>query len=200
MNTPRNGYIISDYLLKEYNDGVSLKPGAGEVDAIIVATPYERVRYFGYLESLQRKPITDAALNAVIERYKNKLTFVIFTHSPYTVDQEVEQWTKAYGSNKITDEEGETRQRSYLDEYQEATLELGGKTYIAKPDVDGPYTDIFSIQGSRPQSRFLGLISYSFDLSELAANGKISGVGKLSFKDSQGKTTYSETIDLGKYF
>ncbi|WP_276957686.1 hypothetical protein [Allomeiothermus silvanus] len=200
MNTPRNGYILGDYLLKEYNDGISLKPGDGEVDAIIVATPYERVRYFGYLESIQRKLVTETALNAVVERYKNKLTFVIFTHSPYTVDQEVEQWTKAYGSSKITDEEGKTRQRSYLDQYQEATLEVGGKTYTAKPSVDGPYTDIFSIQGSRPQSRFLGLISYSFDLSDLAANAKISEVGKFSFKDSQGQTTYSETVDLGKYF
>ena len=200
MNTPRNGYILSDYLLKEYNDGLSLKPGDGEVDAIIVATPYERVRYFGYLESIQRKPVTDAALNAVVDRYKNKLTFVVFTHSPYTVDQEVEQWTKAYGSGKITDEEGHTRQRSYLDEYKEATLEVGGKTYTAKPSVDGPYTDIFSIQGSRPQSRFLGLIHYSFDLSDLAVSGKVSGTGRLSFKDSQGKTVYSETVDLGKYF
>lgn len=200
MNTPRNGYILSDYLLKEYNDGVSLKPGDGEVDAIIVATPYERVRYFGYLEALQRRPVTEAALNAVVERYRNKITFVVFTHSPYTVDQEVEQWVRAYGNARVQDEEGGTRQRSYLDEYKEATLEVGGKTYTAKPHVDGPYTDIFSVQGSRPQSRFLGLISYSFDLSELVRDGKVAGGGTLRFADSQGKAVYTEAVDLGKYF
>lgn len=200
MNTPTNGYILRDYLLKEYNSGVSLKVGAGEVDAVTVATPYERLRYHSYLEALQQLPMNRAKTNAVLSQYQNQVTFVVFAHSPYTVDAETEQYRLAYGGNQIKESDGRVRQRSFLDQYQPATLALGGKTYRAKPSLDGPYTDIFSIQGSRPESRYLGLISYSFDLGALAAGGKLNQKGTLSFKDSRGQNTYRLEVDLGRYF
>jgi hypothetical protein len=200
MNTPTNGYLLKDYLLKEYNSGVSLKPGAGEVDAVVVATPYERVRYTSYLEALQQRPMTTAKARAVLGQYRGKVTFVIFAHSPYTVDAEVEQFLQAYGSTSIEDAKGHTRQRSFLDNYKSATLEVGGKTYTARPSVDGPYTDIFSIQGSRPESRYLGLISYSFDLGRQATGGRLGAKGILRFKDSLGKTEYVLDVDLSRYF
>lgn len=200
MNTPSNGYILKDYLLKEYNSGISLTPGAGEVDAVVVATPYERVRYYSYLEALQQRPMTPAKARSVLAQYRGKVTFVVFAHSPYTVDAEVEQFQRAYGNSSIKDEEGKTRQRSFLDNYKTATLQVGSKTYTARPSIDGPYTDIFSIQGSRPESRYLGLISYSFDLSRLAVGGKIGGKGVLRFKDSLGKTQYTLDVDLSRYF
>ena len=187
MNTPSNGYILKDYLLKEYNSGVSLTPGAGEVDAITVATPYERLRYSSYLEALQQRPMTVAKAQPILRQYRNKVTFVVFTHSPYTVDAENEQFLQAYGNTSIKDASGKTRQRSYLDQYKTATLELGGKSYTARPGVEGPYTDIFSIQGSRPESRYLGLINYGFDLSRLAASGKITGRGGAALQGQPGQ-------------
>lgn len=200
MNTPSNGYILKDYLLKEYNSGVSLKPGAGEVDAVVVATPYERIRYTSYLEALQQRPMTIAKARAVLGQYRGKVTFVIFAHSPYTVDAEVEQFRQAYGNTSIKDAKGHTRQRSFLDNYKSATLEVGDKTYTARPSVDGPYTDIFSIQGSRPESRYLGLISYSFDLGHQADGGRLGAKGILRFKDSLGRTEYALDVELSRYF
>ena len=199
MNTPSTGYMLGNYLLKEYNSGVSLTPGASEVDAVAVATPFERLRYYSYLEALQERTMTLPRARNILGQYQNKVGFVIFAHSPYTVDAETELFKQAYGSSSIN-ENGKVRQRSFLDQYGPATLIIAGKTYTARPVVDGPYTDIFSIQGSRPESHYLGLVNYSFDLSPLIKDGKISGKGILRFKDSTGKTEYRLDVDLGKYY
>ncbi|MDX2006749.1 MAG: hypothetical protein SFU83_15860 [Meiothermus sp.] len=200
MNTPSSGYNLRDYLLREYNSGVSLTPRAGEVDAVTVATPYERVRYHSYLESLQQSPMNVAKAREVLRQYQGRVTFVVFAHSPFTVDAETEQFMQAYGSTSTRGERGETRTRSFLDRYKPATLSLGGRTYTARPVADGPYTDIFSILGSRPESRYLGLLSYSFDLSRLGTRESIGGRGVLRFRDSQGQTEYRLEVDLAKYF
>ena len=61
MVSPNNGYIAKPYVLHEYNSGIRIDPDSPVVDALTVATPYERVRYYSYLEAYQSKPVSQSA-------------------------------------------------------------------------------------------------------------------------------------------
>ncbi|MBF6593593.1 MAG: hypothetical protein IVW51_03985 [Thermaceae bacterium] len=203
MVTPRNGYILGNYLFKQFHDGIRLQKGEQEVDDIVVSTPYERVRYNGFIYAFQQKPFPLDTAKKIASELKNKITFSIYTHSTYSVDEELADYLKVYqdkakaqGSDANTDP---NKQPSYLIAYSLATLEVGGKVYPAQKTYDGPFRDQFTIEGGKAEIHFLGVVHYTFDLRDLVNNGKIEGQGVLRFSDSQGKE-YSETVDLGSYY
>jgi len=184
-------YRWGNYLLKTYTEDVKLSDTSPEVDGIAIGTPYERLRYESFLASFQDAALTTPQATTLASSLKNKVTFLIYTHSPRGVDDEEEQWQQAYTQGKV--KTSEERAHSYLDTYKAATLTAGGRTLSATPQLDGPYTDQFTLPTGGAQFRYLGVVRYTFDVSGVSPNSKVT----LNFKDSLGKG-YSQTANLSQ--
>ena len=193
MRSPRNGYIWAPYVLHEYTNGIRIDPKTPLVDAVTVATPYERVRYNSYLAAFQGKSLSTAEAAQVARSSANHLTILLYTHSPISVQAELEAWQQTYVKHGNDQEV----QRTYLDDFKPATLTVNGHTFTSTLKIEGPYQDSFSTQG-KPEFRYLGVISYVFNLSPLVHNGRVTGVGELRFKDPTGRS-YAQRIDLANY-
>lgn len=193
MVSPRNGYIAKPYVLHEYNSGVRIDPASPIVDALTIGTPYERVRYYSYLEAYQGKSVAQGGAAKVAQANADRLTILAFTHSPVSVQAEQEAWQQTYVKHGNDQEV----QRTYLDDFKPATLTVNGRIFTSTVKIDGPYQDAFTVQG-KPDFRYLGVISYVFDLTPLVHNGQVAGVGELRFKDPTGKV-YAQRIDLARY-
>lgn len=193
MVSPLNGYMAAPYVLHEYTNGIRIDPTSPLVDALTIGTPYERVRYYSYLEAFQKKPVRLGNAAKVGRDNAGRLTIIAFTHSPDTVQAELEAWQQTYVKH------GDERkvQRTYLDDFKPATLTAGGRTFTSKITIQGPFQDSFTTKGS-PEFRYIGVVYFQFDLSSLARQGKISGVADLKFSDPKGRT-YTQRIDLAHY-
>ena len=194
MVSPTNGYMANPYVLHEYTNGIRIDPTSPLVDALTIGTPYERVRYYSYLEAYQKKPVLQAGAKKIEQQNANRLTIIAFTHSPVSVDAELEAWQQTYVTH---DNKSKPVQRTYLDDFKPATLTLDGKNVTSTITIQGPFQDAFSVKGS-PEFRYLGVIYYQFDLSAFAKAGRITGVAQLQFKDPKGRS-YTQQIDLSRY-
>jgi hypothetical protein len=181
MSTREGGYIVGKYLVKTYNDDLILQPNSPEVDGVVLSTPYERLRYEAYLAHLENNLLTDAQASTLAKSYAGKLVVRLYSHSPYAVDDELEQWQQAYLTDKIA--LTPQREKSYLDFYKAATLTVAGKTYTAQPVVDGPYRDNFVLPSGKSDFRNLGVVFYTFNVPSLPS----TGMATLAFTDSRGK-------------
>ena len=184
-------YEWGAYLLKTYTDDVILAVDSPEVDGIAIGTPYERVRYESFLDSFQDMPLTPDGATVLADSLQNKVTFLIYTHSPRGVGEEEAQWQKAYHLGDI--KPSDTREHSYLDSYKPATLIVGGRSLIASLAIDGPYRDQFTLPTGGAEFRFLGVVKYTFDLTGVSATERVT----LRFKDSAGKV-FIQTANLNK--
>ena len=54
----KHGFTVKQYVLFGVKDPLSITPGEGEVDAVIVGTPREMLRYRSYLASFQNEPLS----------------------------------------------------------------------------------------------------------------------------------------------
>lgn len=178
----QNGaYVWGSYLLKTYTEDIKLRVDSPEIDGIAIGTPYERLRYESFLASFQDEALTPVQTTALARSLQNKVTFLLYTHSPRGVGEEEEQWQQAYHLGKV--KPTANREHSYLDAYREATLTIGGRTVKAQPVFDGPYRDQFTLPTGGADFRFLGVVRYTFDVGGLPT----SGTATLTFRDSQGK-------------
>jgi hypothetical protein len=182
-------YDWGNYLLKTYTDDVILAVNSPEVDGIAIGTPYERVRYESFLDSFQDMPLTLDNATVLADTLKNKVTFLIYTHSPRGVGEEEAQWQQAYHLGDV--KPSDTREHSYLDAYKPATLIIGGHSLVAEPVIDGPYRDQFTLPTGGAEFRFLGVVKYTFDLSGVPTADRAT----LRFKDSAGKV-FIQTANL----
>ncbi|WP_407571668.1 hypothetical protein [Deinococcus altitudinis] len=181
MFRENGAYKWGSYLLKTYTEDIKLRVDSPEVDGVAIGTPYERVRYESFLASFQDMALTPAQTNALAATLKNKVTFLVYTHSPRGVDEEEEQWKQAYNSGAV--KPAAAREHSYLDAYVPATLSIGGRVLRSQLQIDGPYRDQFTLPTGGAQFRFLGVVRYTFDLTGVPA----ANVATLTFKDSGGK-------------
>ena len=191
MSRETGVYTWGPYLLKTFTEDIRLTAESPEVDGIALGTPYERVRYESFLQTFQDRPLTPAQSTQLAKKWDNKISFLLYTHSPGPVSAEEELWQQAYTRGNATETKG--REHSYLDLYQSATLTVGGKTLTAKPEIDGPYGDQFTLPAGTPEFRYLGVVHYTFDLSGLPSTGTV----RLNFKDSSGKA-YTQQADLSQ--
>jgi len=180
-------YVWGPYLLKTYTEDIKLRIDSPEVDGIALGTPYERLRYESFLASFQDEALTPVQTTALARSLQNKVTFLLYTHSPRGVGEEEEQWQQAYHLGKV--KAAANREHSYLDAYREATLTIGGRTVKAQPAFDGPYRDQFTLPTGGSDFRFLGVVRYTFNLTGLPT----TGTATLRFKDSQGKVFTQKT-------
>lgn len=192
MVSPSSGYRVQDYLLHEYIKDVRLRPNDPEVNAITLSTPFEALRYSAYVARYQKKKLSPEEVQKVTSETAHTLTANVYAHSPFTVEEELEQFLKAYEDDEQGDD---AQQQSFMDFYSDATLKIGDQTLTTKKVVDGPYQDQFSPFSGTPEFRFLGVVRYTFDLSGLDTKGK---QGTLTFTDFS-KRQYSDVIRFDDY-
>ncbi|WP_189089909.1 hypothetical protein [Deinococcus ruber] len=192
MVTPSSAYLWGSYLLVSNSTGIKLAPNAPEVDGIAMGTPFERLRYEAYLSQYEGNPLDTARATAFARTLDHKLSFIVYTHSLKSVAEETEQWQQAYEKNPGARKS--TRTASYLDVFKPATLTVNGRTLQASPQVDGPYQDQFNLANGDFDFRYLGVITYTFDLKSFPNARNVT----LSFKDSAGRK-YTQKIDLSQY-
>ncbi|MCL6525954.1 MAG: hypothetical protein K6T57_03640 [Thermaceae bacterium] len=180
MVQPNQGYLWKGYVLKEYSNGLDLVPTSPEVDAVVVGTPYERLRFKSYRSTYEGTPLTLAQAEGYARQYGNQLEFMVFAHSMSP----------------------EPKDQGFLERFSSATLRIPGHGTLHPSQTDrfGPAQDFYNIQGRGHEFRWLGYVSYTFDLSALARRGlELANLkATLTFKDASGKL-YTLPVNLANY-
>jgi hypothetical protein len=137
-----HGYVVKDYVLYDTRQPLTIPPGAGEVEAVIVGTPFERLRYASYLASLQGKPMTPQQSAALARELDESVHFVVFAHSPGVTEAD----------------------RSFLERYTQVVFTLDTGESLAPLDsrVFGPARDFYIVPGSGRERRWLGTVTWKF--------------------------------------
>ncbi len=175
-----HGYAVQDYLLYDVQQPLTIAPGEGEVEAVVVGTPFERLRYASYLASLQGTPMTASQAAETARKLNGTVHVIVFAHSPGVTE----------------------RDRNFLSEFGAAQLTLEDKQPIRADDAQlfGPARDFYIVPGSGRERRWLGTVTWRFPLQPLIQqNVPIpSATGQLSFTDSTGRP-YRFEVDLAKF-
>lgn len=174
---PGHGLQIAEYVLYDRPNPLHLTADDDLVDAVIVATPAERLLYASYLASVQGKPLSQTDGKQLAQNYANVIAFRIFAHSISGADQE----------------------RDFLSRFSDAQLRLpSGKILNAAPsDAFGPSQDFFIFSGGQHVFRWLGAENFAFDLSGLTGDTSTLSA-TLELSDSSGHP-YSYQVDLSRY-
>ena len=80
-------YSVRPWLLYQSRDPLSAVHGRAGIDAVVVATPYERVRYHAYLDALQDIRVTPAMVEAMRRKARNSVGFLVYAHSRTSLDR-----------------------------------------------------------------------------------------------------------------
>lgn len=174
-----HGYVVADYVLYDRKDPLRISPEDTLVDAVIVGTPREQLLYEGYLNAFQGKTLSVDSVQKLTDKVNDTLDFRVFAHAS-SAKQADKDFLSRFSSAKLT-------------------LDTGTTLTAVKPDIFGPSKDFFIVNGNGHEFRWLGSVTYHFDLSGLAKMTDIASMtGKLSFTDSSGHD-YNFEFDLSKY-
>ncbi len=168
-----HGYPMSQYKLFAVKDTLSILPGQGALDAIVVATPYERLRYESYLNGYQHKAMSAHDIAGNLKGHAHSVEFIMFVHS---ADSEKRDFLGHIGAANVVLANGKT---------------LGAPVY----DRFGPTLDFYNVVGRGRELRWIGYVGARFALTGADAGGMH---GTLSFSDDEGKR-YHFPFDLSRY-
>jgi hypothetical protein len=171
----RAGYPVAAYSLYAVPNALVIAPGQGSIDAIVVGTPFERVRYASYLAAFQgsQPGASDVADAAEAE----SVDFVVFAHGGAHDDQK------------------------FLQRFHAASIEAAGR--LLQPErttAFGPTEDFFTTTKGNRVFRWLGYDTYRFDVRSLARAGvdiaRLRGTFRIT--DPYGRQR-AYAFDLSKY-
>ncbi len=171
------GLTEAAYEIFSQRDTLRLIPGERAIDAVLVRTPFERVRVASYYAAFQQQPFTDAQGAALARQGAGRVEFVIFAHS----DAE------------------DAAQRDFLSRFHGFTVRANGRK------VSGVYTSVFGpaidnyTTANGVVERWIGTVTCGFDLRSLTGNrGNADRLrGTLSFEDDRGRR-YAYPFDLAR--
>ena len=179
MATPSSGYKVQDWVLFDVKDPFTIGPNQGTVEAVIVGTPFERLRYASYLAAFQGTPLKPKEAQQKAAALDDTVSFIVFAHAPGTGDQ----------------------YRNFLQSFRAARLNVkGAKGPILKSvhtEIVGPAQDFYNVPGKAAEFRYLGSVAFKFNLGQLGRKGA-SAKAAFSFTDSTGQT-YHFPVTLGQY-
>lgn len=132
------GLPESAYVVYSTSDALAAPPHAGAIDAIIVGTPFERVRFASFEAAFDGRAATASDLDAAAT--PNTVDVIVFAHSRDPLDQK------------------------FLHRFEKPALEvLGRSRRITSTTLVGPTQDFFNTPAGR-QLLWLGSVDYRFDL------------------------------------
>ncbi len=175
-----HGYQVKDWVLFDVKDPLRITPDEGQVEAVVVRTPFEFVRYRSYLNNWTGRGYTDQQAKELAAKSDDQLRLLVYGHSA----------------------ESGPEGKDFLQKFTGAQLKLSDGTVI-KPtgsDVFGPAQDFYNVEGQESAIRWLGYRAFVFDFGKLdfSPDRVASLKGTFSFTDPQGKD-YSLDLDLAKY-
>lgn len=80
-------YGVRPWVLYQSKDPLSAIHGKAGVDAVIVETPYERVRYDAYLQAMQGLPVRPQDVARWRSHARNEFGFLVYAHSRSDADR-----------------------------------------------------------------------------------------------------------------
>lgn len=171
-----NGYSVTGYTVYAVPDALAITPGEGAIDAVVVGTPFERVKYASYVAHFQsQEPLPSDVAAATTS---NEIDFVVFAHSSGKQNQ------------------------SFLSHFTAVSLDIPGRARLAPVSKSsfGPAIGFYNVVGKGREERWLGYDTYAFDLGPLKRQGVDIArlVGRFRVTDPYGRT-YSFVFDLSKY-
>jgi hypothetical protein len=175
MAAKHAGYSAQEYIAFAVRDALVLEPGEGSIDAVVVGTPFERVRYAAYLSAFEGDAPASSETSAAAD--PDYLDFIVFAHSSAKDDQD------------------------FLRRFGPVTLRIGGLTLRpASMSTFGPAEDFFTVRGGARELRMLGYATFRFAVSGTAGSPRDipRSTGKLVIVDPYGRR-YDIEIDLAKY-
>jgi hypothetical protein len=172
------GYQAPHHVLFARRNTLHIARGEGPVEAIIVGTPYERLKFASYLSTFEGRPMRLPEALSIVREDRGVLQLIVFTHSNGAQD------------------------RNFLTRVSNGTLQLAGHVIAAlePPSVFGPALDYYDVDGAGRQFRWLGSVTFRFNLSRFDQHGTNleNTSGTFSFVDSQGMVRRYH-IDLKRY-
>jgi hypothetical protein len=146
--------------------------GRADLDAVILETPYERVRYEAYLQALQAFPVTAKVVEGWRREAAGRFGFIIYAHSRGEADPE----------------------RRFLAEFGPASVVLAGGTRLraVERSIFGPSLDFYTV-GTFREERWTGSLTERFPDPPSTCKPR----GTLEFADGYGRR-YRFAFDLGK--
>lgn len=162
-------YSVSKWVLYQSADPLRAVHGQAGVDAVIVETPYERVRYEAYLDALQGIRVTPAEVAKMRREASSHVGFLIYAHSRTETDR---RFLAAFRPAQIRTADAGT-------EPDDAAVRFG------------PSDDFYDV-GTFREERWVGSVDYRFPLRDCRQRGKVD------FSDGYGRS-YDLPFDLSRY-
>jgi hypothetical protein len=173
MAAARRPYTVRPWVLWDSRDPLRAAHAQAGLDAVIVETPYERVRYEAYMQRLQALPVTPGRIEGWRRSASERFGFIVYAHSRGEAKAE-ERFLAAFAPATVT-------------------LSDGTRLTAAERIVFGPSLDFYTV-GTFREQRWTGSLTYRFPLPP--KNCKPNGT--LAFADGRGRQ-YRFPFDLSKY-
>jgi hypothetical protein len=166
-----SGYPLRAYTLYAVKDTLKLEPQNGAVDAVTIATPYERTRYESFLSFLGEDTITpqQAFQRAGLPPYT--VAFIVFAHGMDAGDQ------------------------TFLKRFSTARLKLGAQSLRPTATTQsGTSISQYPRTVGETGIRFGGTVTYRFEVPRT----EVADTGTLSFTDASGRA-FNLPVNLAQY-
>ncbi|ALW87650.1 hypothetical protein [Deinococcus actinosclerus] len=168
---PEAGYPLRPYTVYAVPDTLKLVAANGSVDAVTIATPFERTRYEVFLHRLGEDPVTPAGARAQAGLPDHQVAFIVFAHGRTPDDQ------------------------AFLSQFSAARLTLGGqRAPLLGTARSGASISQYPRTEGEIGLRFIGTVTYRFRLPAGLENAS----GTLSFTDATGKA-FTLPVRLARY-
>jgi hypothetical protein len=173
MAQAHEAYAVRPWLLWDRKNPFAADRGHAGLDAVVVETPYERVRYAAYLQRLQALPVTKDEIEQWRRDASRRIGFIVYAHSRSAADIEM-TFLERFANATLTLRSGETMRAS-------SRAIFGGR---------GGFYDV----GTLREERYTGSLTYRFTI----ANERCRRSGILRFADGYGEG-YWFAFDLARY-
>lgn len=166
-----SGYPVRPYTLYAVEDTLRLVAANGDVDAVTIATPFERTRYQVFLHRIGDDPITATQARAQANLPDHQVAFIVFAHGASPEDQ------------------------TFLKGISAVRFTLGGRTLSP---VSREQSDVSLSQYPRTVGeiglRYIGTVTTRYVIPA----GLEAATGTLTFTDATGKT-FNLPVKLSQY-
>jgi hypothetical protein len=168
------GYAIGTYLLFGVDDALHIADDDQTIEAVIVATPYERLRFHAYLLAHEGRPAPGSG-DQFVAGDRDVLEIVVYAHSRGVGDREFMQH---FGAGTLAS--------------AETTREA------AQVTSTDPVIDSYYLSSGAVVKRWLGQVTYRFNLRDDPALAAATTPATFSFLDDRG-AAHRYTLNLAGY-